>query len=118
LALLGGLTFAALELLFDSKIPPLLQGKWVVVEGEFKGATVEFFRDATMTSNRDPASQEGTIHGTVQVEGNLLRLTTRSPLSNREITDVQIILELSDRQLVTQSVKDPKGNVLRMKRVP
>src|SRR5437870_4873831 len=70
-ALSGGLTFGALEYWFARRIPVLLEGKWVVVDGKYQGATLEFFRDGTMTSNLNPATKEGVIRGSARVDGTL-----------------------------------------------
>jgi hypothetical protein len=115
LLLSAGITFAVGEHLLLPRLPPLMLGKWVVVEGQYAGSTVEFFRDGSMLSalNKDRATEK--IQGEVRVEDTSLWVTTRDGLTGKSTTDALTVLELSPLQFVTQ---DEGGNLLLMKRPP
>jgi hypothetical protein len=114
---LACLTLVVILPWFGNRIPAELQGRWEVVDGEYKGGMVEFLSNGTMTSNVDPASPASAIPGSVTVDGRLLRMTRRDPSSNRETTDSRIIIELSDQQLVTQSTDPRNPQMITMRRL-
>jgi len=111
----AAVTFAVGEHLLLPRLPSLMLGKWVVVEGQYTGSNVEFSRNGTMLStlNKDVATEK--IQGQVRVEGTMLWVTTRDALTGKSTTDALTVLELSPLQFVTQ---DEDGNLLLMKRPP
>jgi hypothetical protein len=107
-------TFAALEMIFPAPLPAAMRGKWVVVEGEgLKGATLEFFSDGSMVGTVQNPQREATIKGRVQVAGNYFRVTTAGRAGGVEATDLEEILDLTDRRFVVQ---DSRGEILIMER--
>jgi uncharacterized protein (TIGR03066 family) len=107
-------TFAAFEVFSPARLPVAMRGKWVVVEGEgLKGATMEFFADGRMVGTVQNPEKEVAIKGRVQVEGNRFRVTTTGPRGGVEVTDLEEILDLTDRRFVVQ---DARGEVLIMER--
>jgi uncharacterized protein (TIGR03066 family) len=106
-------TFALFEYLILSKVPRAMLGKWVVVEGEMEGATLEFFRDGRMLAKVNMQGKEGVIKAQVEVDGQTMRSTTVNPFTKMEETDTQTIVTLTDTQFV---IEDRKGTVMKMER--
>jgi uncharacterized protein (TIGR03066 family) len=106
-------TYAVGEYLLAPRIPTLMLGKWVVVEGQFQGSTVEFSRDGSMVSNLKKDGAIEKIEGEVSLDGIMLKVTTHDRVTGKKTTDELTILELSDEMLVTQ---DDGGRVLMMRR--
>jgi uncharacterized protein (TIGR03066 family) len=107
-------TIALFEGVLLGEIPAMMQGKWVVVEGELEGASLEFLRDGSMIGTIKADGKEAAIKGKVHMAGDGFRLTTSNSPNGIEVTDEQTILDLSDEQLVIQ---DRRGEVLKMTRV-
>ena len=107
-------TFAVGEHLLLPRLPVLMLGKWIVVEGQYEGSTVELFRDGSMVSTLWKKGGSENIHGEVRVEGVQFWVTTRDRLAGKSTTDALTILDLSAQQFVTQ---DDAGNILLMKRM-
>jgi hypothetical protein len=113
-AVSAGATVAAFEFFYPAHLPVAMRGKWVVVEGKgLRGATLEFSPEGRMVGTVLGDGKLTTIHGRVQVDGNRFRITTADPRGNVLVTELEEILELSDRQLVVQ---DSRGEVLIMER--
>jgi uncharacterized protein (TIGR03066 family) len=110
----GGATFSVLHFVILSRVPHAILGKWVVIEGELKGGTLEFRRDGTMIGKVNMKGKEGTIKATVEVEGETMRITSINPYTNRSETDVQTIRTLEDDRFV---IEDRKGTTLIMERL-
>jgi uncharacterized protein (TIGR03066 family) len=109
-------TFATFEIFFPDPLPAAMRGKWVVVEGEgLKGATLEFYADGRMVGTIRTPEKEVTLTGRVQVAGNSFRVTTAGSNGRVEATDIEEILDLTDRRFVVQ---DSRGEVLIMERHP
>jgi uncharacterized protein (TIGR03066 family) len=114
IALASGASFALFDLVLPARLPQALLGSWRVVEGEMRGATLEFRRDGTMRGTFVQGDKEGTIDATVEVEGKTLRTTTINPFTKRPETGAQTIIGLTDTELVTE---EPRGSRIRMERV-
>jgi uncharacterized protein (TIGR03066 family) len=109
----AGVSFAAFELLLPARIPPELVGEWRVVEGPLKGMTLEFKRNGAMTGRAVIDGKAGEMDGTAEVDGDILRTTTKNPLSGKRETGSQHIVTLTDTDFVTQ---DDKGTRVVMRR--
>jgi hypothetical protein len=110
----AAVTFAVGEHLLLPRLPVLMLGKWIVVEGQYEGSTAELFRDGSMISTLWKNGGSEDIHGEVRVEGVKFWVTTRDRLAGKSTTEALTILDLSAEQFVTQ---DEAGNILVMKRV-
>lgn len=130
----AAVTFAVVEVFFPTRIPPELRGTWVVVDGaaDLKGDTLEIFRTGAMIAKKRghgaAAADSGTlttrpsatkaiepplIRGRVRLSDNTLRITAVNPLTDREVTDVQTILDWTEDRLVLES---QQGELLIMQR--
>ncbi len=107
-------TFFLFNNVLLTRLPRAMLGKWVVTEGEMKGAVLEFFRDGTMFAAVDMKGKAGLIKARVAVDGDTLQSTTVNPLTRREETDIQTIVTLTDTHF---AIEDRKGNVIRMERL-
>src|SRR4051812_22792126 len=67
LAAAGG-TWALVEYVIWSRVPPELVGKWVVMEGPDEGGTVDFFCNGTMVAKVNLKGKEGIIEAKVRVK--------------------------------------------------
>jgi hypothetical protein len=106
--------YALFHFVILSHVPYAMLGKWLVVGGEMDGATVEFQRDGSMTGIVNMKGKEGKILAKVEVENDLLRITSVNPYTKQPETDVHTIRMLHDDQLV---IEDRKGTVLKMERL-
>jgi uncharacterized protein (TIGR03066 family) len=107
-------TYAALETFYPAPLPVAMRGKWVVVDGKgLRGATLEFSPEGRMVGTVQGPGREVKLHGRVEVEGNRFRITTTDPGGNVQTSELEDILELTDRQFVVQ---DSRGEVLIMER--
>jgi uncharacterized protein (TIGR03066 family) len=108
-------TVAGFEVFFPVRLPTAMRGKWVVVEGkDLQGATLEFFADGRMIGTVRSQGKEVAIKGRVAIDGNTFRVTTSGRTGDLEVTDVEEILDLTERRFVVQ---DPHGEILIMERV-
>ena len=114
IALAAGTSYALFDYVLPSRLPAELLGTWRVVEGDMRGATLEFRRDGTMLGTFIQGDKEGTIEATVEVEGKTLRTTTVNPFTKRPETGAQTIIALTDTEFVTE---EPRGSRIRMERV-
>ena len=76
LCLIGstGATVALCEHVLVNKIPPSIQGKWLVVEGELEGATLEFLKNGTMIGTILVDGRETAVEGQIQMEPDGFRV--------------------------------------------
>ncbi len=125
LALSAGATFAAFELLSPTRLPPALRGTWVVVEGDLKGASLEFFRDGTLIGKvkkdgerravEEKPREEILLRGQVRLHEDTLHVTTEGPGPGGQSVAEQRILDLTESQLV---LEDEAGELLILRRTP
>jgi hypothetical protein len=109
-------TFVGFEVFYPVRLPPVMQGKWRVVEGkDLQGATLEFLADGRMIGTIPIDGKETTISGRVALDGNHFRVTTVNPAGGDLQTQAEEILELSERHFAMQ---DAQGEVLIMERPP
>jgi uncharacterized protein (TIGR03066 family) len=110
---IGG-TIAVCEWFFVGAIPSLLQGKWLVVEGELEGATLEFLKDGTLIGSLPTGGKEASFEGTVHMQGDGFRFRLKASFPDIAVAKDHTILDLTDQQLVIQG---GDGEVLKMTRV-
>src|SRR5262245_61670023 len=91
IAVVAGASYALFDYVLPSRVPPELVCTWRVVEGDMRGATMEFRRNVTMLGKFVQDGKEGIIEGTAEVEGNTLRTTTVNPYTRRPETGTQTI---------------------------
>lgn len=111
--LVGGATWAALELVVWNKIPAQLVGKWVIEGGEQDGATLDFFRGGAMVGRMNVRGNLAIVNAQVAVDGRRLLITTQNPMTKRDEMRVQTIETLNASQLV---LKDDQGKTFRLSR--
>jgi uncharacterized protein (TIGR03066 family) len=112
-SLAGLATFVVFEYFILSKVPRDLLGKWVVAEGELEGATLEFFRDGTMTLKLSKEGKQFATTASVRTEDKTLYSTTTNPMTGKKETASQTIVSLTDTRCV---LEDEKGTVLNLER--
>jgi hypothetical protein len=106
----AAVTIAVFEFWILSRLPTALLGKWVVVEGEMEGATLEFFRDGTgKLTNR---GNVGTVKAKVSEDGKTLWTTVADPVTGKEVTHTQTIVSLTETELELED----RGTVLKLER--
>jgi hypothetical protein len=95
------------------RIPRELVGTWQVVEGDLKGATLEFRWYGTATAVEYKQGKKEIVNFSVEVDDDVIYLTTRDALGRQE-TLTQTILEMTDNELIIQ---DADHKTYRMVRV-
>jgi uncharacterized protein (TIGR03066 family) len=113
-ALAGAGTYALLEYVILSKVPPELVGRWRVVSGQMNGATFEFRRNGTMIGSMFADGKENLLEGKARSDGKILRTTTTNPYTGKAETGTQTIVTLTQTQLITQ---DSNGTTVTMERI-
>jgi hypothetical protein len=111
--LVGGATWAVLELVVWTKVPRALVGQWEVTEGPMAGGTFAFARDGTLAIHADAQGTDYIVTARVAVENKTLSMTTREPRTRQEQTRTSTIQELTATSLVLEL---ENGQVLRMVR--
>jgi uncharacterized protein (TIGR03066 family) len=114
IAVVAGASYALFDYVLPARLPAELVGTWRVVEGDMRGATMEFRRNGTMLGKFVQGDKEGIIEGTAEVDGNTLRTTTVNPYTRRPETGAQTIITLTDTEFVTE---EARGSRIRMERV-
>ena len=106
--LAAGGSWAVLEFLVWSRLPPELVGNWQVQDGPMKGGSFDFSRNG----NLEISSNQGhVVKARVAVQGKNLLTTTKNPSTSREETHASIIQQLTADSLILEL---EQGDVLRM----
>jgi uncharacterized protein (TIGR03066 family) len=113
LLLAGGGTWAAMEFVVWSKLPPELVGKWVVQGGPQDGATFDFYRTGGMSARLNNNGSEVRLDARAAVQGKRLLTTTQNPRTRQDETRTCTIRELTPSTLVLET---EQGEVFRMVR--
>jgi hypothetical protein len=115
-AVSGLATYGGFTIFSPVRVPAMMRGKWLVVEGKgLRGATLEFFADGRMIGVVPAVGGEDVaLKGRVEVEGNRFRVLMAGP-GTSFATEPEDILELTDRRFVVQ---DSQGEVLILERPP
>jgi uncharacterized protein (TIGR03066 family) len=92
-------------------IPSELIGTWQVVDGDLKGATLEFTWHGTAVATSYKHAVKEVTQSSVKIEGKRIILTTEDPATHRADTVVQTIVNLTDNELV---IRDEDKNTYRM----
>jgi uncharacterized protein (TIGR03066 family) len=95
-------------------IPSELVGTWQVVDGDMKGATLEFTWHGTSVATSYKDKVKDVTHSSVKVEGKRIFLTTEDPRTHKAETVVQTIVNLTDNELI---IRDEDKYTYRMIRV-
>jgi hypothetical protein len=124
IALAGAGTYAVLYFYVLTRIPHAMIGTWVVMEVKIaggdksnealKGGRFVFRRDGTLIVQTNMDGKGYTIKATVEVEDEILRISTVNPNNGQAVTDAQTIRTLEGDRFV---IEDPKGTVLMMERL-
>jgi uncharacterized protein (TIGR03066 family) len=96
------------------RIPRDLVGTWKVVQGDLKGATLEFHWDGTAYASQYKGGKKETLESSVRVEDKQILMTYKNPANGKEETFVQTIVKLTDDELV---IRDQDRNTYRLVRV-
>jgi hypothetical protein len=117
-------TYAGLHFYVLARVPNAMVGTWVVVDvktrgsgktdDSLKGGRLEFHRNGTMIGKVNMDGKEGTIKASVEVEGDILRITSVNPKTGQTMTDVQTIRTLEGDRFV---IENHQGTVLMMERL-
>jgi uncharacterized protein (TIGR03066 family) len=81
-------------------IPSELIGAWEVVDGNLKGATLEFTWHGTAIATSYTKNVKEVTTSTVKLEGKRLFMSTEDPRTRKTDTVVQTIINLTDNELV------------------
>jgi hypothetical protein len=95
-------------------VPRELAGIWQVTEGPLQGATLEFRRDGTVVASKSERGTRSISKSSARVDGKKIFLTSRDDLSGQEDTVVQVIVRLTEDELI---IRDMDKHIYRMKRV-
>jgi hypothetical protein len=95
-------------------VPRELVGTWQVTEGPFKGATFEcgWSGNAVFTVHKQ-GKMEST-NSVVRVRGKRMFLTTKDPATGNEETLIQMILKLTDDELVFRDQDEVTYQLIRI----
>jgi hypothetical protein len=113
LLLAVGATGALLEFFVGERLPARLVGKWVVVEGQLEGATLEFGRDGSLVGRAQAGPGESVLKGHLFLEDRTLYVTLEDPVTRQEKTVVHTVRLLNRRRLV---LEDEEGRLLKLER--
>jgi hypothetical protein len=124
IALAGAGTYAVFHFFILTHMPHSMVGTWVIMDVKPKGTAkedeslrggrLEFRRDGTMIGKVKMDGKEGTMEATVEVEGEVLRITSEDQSTGQRVTDVQTIRTLLGDQLV---IEDRNGTLFVMERL-
>jgi hypothetical protein len=120
ICLLGSsaVSFVAFKYIIPSfvapSIPRELVGTWEVLEGDLKGATLEFRWYGTATAVAYKQGKKETVNFSVQFDDDVIFMTSKQDLFGKEETLTQTILALTDDELV---IRDADWKTYRMTRV-
>jgi uncharacterized protein (TIGR03066 family) len=92
-------------------MPSELVGTWQVVDGDLKGATLEFTWHGTAIATSYKQNVKDVTRSSVKLEGKRILLTTEDPRTRKSDTVVQTIVNLTESELV---IRDEDGNTYRM----
>jgi uncharacterized protein (TIGR03066 family) len=82
------------------RVPPELVGTWRVVDGDMKGATLEFRWYGTGYATKVKQGKIETAESSVRVRGKRIYMTYQGQRPHEEDTVIQTILTLTDDELV------------------
>ena len=124
IALTGTASYAGLHYFVLTRIPRAMVGTWVVMDVKttagdksneaLKGGRMYFHRDGRMIVQANMDGKGYTIKATVEVEDDILRITSVNPNNGTTATDVQTIRTLAGDRFV---IEDSKGTMLMMERL-
>jgi hypothetical protein len=124
IAIAGGGSYAAFHHYVLTRVPLALVGTWVVMDVRttgadksneaLKGGRMYFHRDGRMVVQANMDGKGYTIKATVEVEDDILRITSVNPSNGQTATDVQTIRTLEGDRFV---IEDSKGTTLMMERL-
>jgi hypothetical protein len=109
----GGATWAIFEFVVWSPLPTALVGKWVIEGGKQDGADFDFYANGTMRGRVNVQGFERPLEARVWVRDGVLYSTTQHPLTGKDETRAQKILNLTSTDLV---LEDEQGKILRLSR--
>jgi hypothetical protein len=123
-ALVGAGSYAIFHYYVLTRIPHAMVGTWVVMDVKtnaddksnqaLKDGRFVFRRDGTLTVMTNMDGKGYTIKATVEVEDDILRITSVNPNNGQKATDVQTIRTLEGDRFV---IEDSKGTMLMMERL-
>ena len=117
-------SYAVFHFYILARVPHAMVGTWVVMDVKnsgsaraneaLKGGKLEFRRNGTMIGKVNMDGSEGTIKASVEVEGDILRITSVHPRTGESATDVQTIRTLERDHFV---IENRQGTMLIMERL-
>ena len=96
------------------RVPRELVGTWQVVEGDMKGATLEFGPFGSGSATMFKQGKREVAESSVRVRGKRIFMTYKASGSGQEDTVIQTILKLSDDELV---IRDQDQTTYKMIRI-
>ena len=95
----AGVSFALFRYVLP-RIPRELVGTWQVVDGNMKGATLEFGWLGTGSATMYKHGKKEVAQSSVRVRGNRIFMTYKDAVTGLDDTVIQTIVKLSDDELV------------------
>jgi hypothetical protein len=114
LVLAGGGTWAVLELVVWNRLPHKLVGKWIVVEGQMEGTTMEFRRDGSLVARRPQGDWETVLKAQVTVEDRTMVVKSQNNRTGQEEIAIHFIRALGQSEMV---LEDERGQRLKLHHV-
>jgi uncharacterized protein (TIGR03066 family) len=97
-------------------VPYELVGTWRVVDGDMKGATLEFHWDGTGYAAMDKQGKKEVAESSVKVRGKRIYMTYKGGMPGLPDTVIQTILKLSDDELIIRDQDERVYNLVRISR--
>ena len=114
LVLAGCGTWAVLELVVWNRLPHELIGKWIVVEGQMEGTTMEFRRDGSLLARRPEGDWETVLKAQVTVEDRTMVVKSQNNRTGQEEIAIHFIRALGQSEMV---LEDERGQRLKLHHV-
>jgi uncharacterized protein (TIGR03066 family) len=109
----GGI-WAVLEFVVWTRLPQEFVGKWVVIEGQMKGTTMEFHRDGSLVGRSRQGDLEIVLEAQATVEGRMMFITSKNRATGQDEIAVHTIRALGPREMV---LEDEEHQLLKLARV-
>jgi uncharacterized protein (TIGR03066 family) len=97
------------------RVPRELVGTWQVVDGEMKGATLDFRWYGTGYATMVKQGKKETAESSVRVRGKRIYMTYSGKLPREDDTVIQTILTLTDDELVIRDQDEVTYHLVRIR---
>lgn len=107
-------TYYLVEFVFWPRVPAELVGAWRVMGGPQDGVILEFLPNGLFQAMIRKGEEGATVRARVQVEDNLVHITSTNPRTGAAETKTHIIHRLTETEL---DLEDPMGVISRLVRL-